>query len=90
METPNLERWSYPNSKQVLNLRARNKRFRFVIDHRGEYVSQSAAISSVASKLGITAETPRSWVRQTEIDQGERVEYYSIFRPDILKSFGQA
>lgn len=44
-----------------------------VVDHRGEYVSQWAAISSVASKLGMTAETLRSWVRQTEIDQGERV-----------------
>ena len=58
---------------KVLNLRARNERFCLVIDHRGEYVSQSAAISFVASKFPITPETLLSWVRQTEIDQRERV-----------------
>jgi transposase-like protein len=44
-----------------------------VFEHRGEYASQWAAISSVAEKFGMTAETLRSWVRQAEIDDGARV-----------------
>jgi transposase len=44
-----------------------------VFEHRGEYASQWAAISSIAEKFGMTAETLRSWVRQAEIDDGARV-----------------
>ena len=50
----------------------RDRAIRMVVDHRGEYPSQWAAIQSVASKLGMTPETLRHWVRQTEIDTGER------------------
>ncbi len=45
---------------------------RLVLDHQGEHGSQWAAISSVAAKLGCTAETLRRWVRQTERDEGLR------------------
>jgi transposase len=34
--------------------------------------SQWDAICSVADKLGPTAETVRRWVRQVEVDEGER------------------
>jgi transposase-like protein len=37
-----------------------------------EHESRSAAIRSVAGKLGCTPETLRRWVRQDEIDQGKR------------------
>ncbi len=43
-----------------------------VLEHEGEHDSQWAAISSVASKLGMTAETLRKWVRQAETDGGLR------------------
>jgi transposase len=43
-----------------------------VFEHRGEYASEWAAIGSIASKIGCTAETLRSWVRQAERDQGLR------------------
>jgi transposase len=43
-----------------------------VLDHQGEHESQWAAIGSIASKMGCTAETLRKWVRQAERDQGER------------------
>jgi transposase len=37
------------------------------------YDSQWAAINSVAQKLGVgTAETVRKWVRQAEVDAGQR------------------
>ncbi len=50
----------------------RDRAVRMVMDHRGEFQSQWAAIQSVASKLGFTAETLRRWVRQAEIDGGKR------------------
>jgi len=43
-----------------------------VVEHQGEYDSQWAAIASIASKIGCTAETLRKWVRQTERDTGQR------------------
>jgi transposase len=43
-----------------------------VFEHEGEHASQWAAIGSIASKIGCTAETLRGWVRQAERDQGKR------------------
>jgi transposase len=50
----------------------RERAVRLVVEHRGEYESEWAAISSIAQKCGMTAETLRKWVRQTEIDGGRR------------------
>ena len=43
-----------------------------VLEHRGEHDSQSAAIESIAAKIGCTAETLCGWVRQQERDSGQR------------------
>ena len=43
-----------------------------VREHGAEHPSQWAAIASIASKLGCTAETLRKWVRQAERDAGQR------------------
>jgi transposase len=40
--------------------------------HRSEYPSEWAAMKSIATKLGRTPETLRTWVRQAEIDDGDR------------------
>ena len=53
-------------------------------EHRGEYASQWAALESIASKIGCTAETLRKWVRQSETDQGTRGGMSSVER-DRLK-----
>ena len=45
---------------------------RLVFEHQDEYDSQWAAITSVATKLGMTPETLRKWVRREEIDEGQR------------------
>jgi transposase len=43
-----------------------------VFDNEREYDSQWAAITSIAGKFGMTPETLRKWVRQTETDEGRR------------------
>jgi transposase len=43
-----------------------------VLEHQGEHDSQWAAISSIAGKIGCTAETLRNWVRREERDTGRR------------------
>ena len=43
-----------------------------VFEHEGEYDPQWAAMASIASKIGCTAETLRKWVRQAERDRGQR------------------
>jgi transposase-like protein len=45
---------------------------RMVMEAKGEYDSQWAAIESIASKIGCTPETLRRWVRQHETDAGLR------------------
>jgi transposase len=50
----------------------RERAVRMVREHQGEHGSEWAAISSIAGKIGCTAETLRRWVRRTERDQGLR------------------
>jgi transposase len=50
----------------------RERAVRMLLDHRDEYDSQWAAIRSIAEKFDMSAETLRSWVRQHEVDSGER------------------
>jgi transposase len=45
---------------------------RMVFDAKDQYPSQWAAIESIATKIGCTAETLRRWVRRGERDRGER------------------
>jgi transposase-like protein len=46
---------------------------RLVREHRREYPSEWAAISSIAGKLGASPETVRHWIRQAEVDGGRRL-----------------
>ena len=50
----------------------RERVVRLVLEYQGEHDSQWAAIGSIASKIGCTAESLRRWVRQAERDQGKR------------------
>jgi transposase len=50
----------------------KERAIRMVREHRPEYPSQWAAITSIAAKLGCTTETLRRWVQQAERDAGER------------------
>jgi transposase len=50
----------------------RERAVRLVVEHRREYPNEWAAICSIAQKCGMTAETLRKWVRQSEVDGGRR------------------
>ena len=50
----------------------RERAVRLVMEHRREYPNEWSAITSIAAKCGMTAETLRKWVRQAEVDGGRR------------------
>ena len=50
----------------------RERAVRMVFEHEAAHPSQWAAITSIASKFGMTAETLRIWVRRAEVDAGAR------------------
>lgn len=50
----------------------RERAVRMVQEQEAQHPSQWAAIQSIASKIGCTAETLRKWVRQAERDTGQR------------------
>jgi transposase len=50
----------------------RERAVRMVFDHQEEYASQWEALRSISAKIGCSAETLRSWVRQAEVDSGRR------------------
>jgi transposase-like protein len=50
----------------------RAKAVRLVLDHRGDYPSEWVAIKAVSSRLGMNAETLRNWIRQQQVDHGQR------------------
>jgi len=50
----------------------RERAVKMFVEHRHEYPSEWAAMTSVATKLGMTAETLRSWVHRAQVDGGRR------------------
>ena len=50
----------------------RERAVRLVMEQRPAHPSEWAALQAVATKLGLTAETLRKWVRQAERDTGQR------------------
>jgi len=63
----------------------RERAVRLVFEHQGDYESQWAALGSIASKIGCTAETLRKWVRRSETDQGKRVGMTSSDRERLME-----
>ena len=58
--------------KRIYSKEVRERAVRLVRESKADHESEWAAIRSVASKIGCTSETLRKWVRQAEVDVGDR------------------
>jgi len=63
----------------------RERAVRLVFEHVSEYSSQWEAICSIAEKIGCSAETLRKWVRQSEVDEGDREGFTTSDREELKK-----
>jgi transposase len=50
----------------------RERSVRMVFDHLQDYPTESHAIRSIASKMGMHHDTLKGWVRRAQIDGGQR------------------
>ena len=51
----------------------RERAVRMVQEHRSDYPSLWAAIESIAPKIGCVPQTLNEWVKQAEVNSGQRV-----------------
>jgi transposase len=57
-----MEQWE---DKANIQQKVRERAVRMVLEHEREYGSRWAAICSIASKIGCTAQTLRTWVLES-------------------------
>lgn len=60
------------NKSKKFSPEFRERAIRMVLEHRGEYPSLWAAVESIAPKIGCVPQTLLTWVKQHEIDIGQR------------------
>ena len=61
----------------------RARAVRLMLEHRDDYPSEWATITAVSKRLGMNAETLRNWIRQHQVDEGERDGVSSLAAAEI-------
>lgn len=72
METPKLAKVGVMPAPRKYPDEVRERAVRMVLEIRQEFGQQQGAIARVADKLGVNRETLRNWIKQVEIDDGQR------------------
>jgi len=68
-----LRKWSrYEQDNEQISPEVRARAARMVFYHQGDYSSRCAPVSSIAAKIGCTAQTLNEWVKKAEVDDGSR------------------
>ena len=60
------------NTQKRYSPEFRERAVRLVLEHKDKYPSEWAALTSIAEKMGCTAETLRNWLRRAELDPAQR------------------
>ena len=64
--------WKDATVPKKIDGKVKERCTRLVLDHLAEYPSLTAACEAVARREGVGSESVRRWVRQAQVDSGQR------------------
>jgi transposase len=71
-EAPNLRRWSDGKTTNQFSCEVRTRAIPLVFEQKKDHSSRWGTVTSIAAKIGCTAQSLSGWVKKAEIDSGGR------------------